>query len=693
MRSVEVSPGSSVSDAAASPPTDPDTRRPRRAPTRWALVGCTVLLLTNLVLGGAVAFHQAFLKDLPAVPSRDQLWGAGRPPGMTFVDASGRILAQRGPRHGAPVRLSQMPAHVPLAFLAIEDSRFYEHGALDARGIARASLRNAVAGRTVEGGSTIAQQLARTLFLAPDRTFRRKVQEAILAGQLERMLSKDELLELYLNRIYFGDRAYGLSAAALGYFGKPATELTLAESAMLAALPRAPSRLAPTNDPDAAWARAGVVLRRLEAMGWAQPAVVEAALRGRPAIVTAATSSEGDMAWAYDAAAAQAMALVGSRAPDLVVEITVDPVAQARAADILRSAIARDGKARRARQAALVALAPDGAVRAMIGGVDHGQSPFNRALQARRQPGSAFKPIVWAAALENGVRPGDLRNDSPIHLAGWRPQNYGGGYQGAVTVQRALQLSINTVSIRLAREAGIEDVAALARRFGLTSTPEHPGPSLALGAYEATLMEMAGAYQVLQTGGGQSRPYLVARVSDARGQVLYQRPAYAAAPIYPSFEAAEMVQMMQGVVRAGTGREAGIGRPVAGKTGTSQDHRDAWFIGFTPDWLCAVWVGNDDNRPMARVTGGQIPAGIFRRFMSEAHRGLPVRDYDWFPNPPPAAIPEPMLRDLEYAASEEAPARRNRFAEQREEARIWLPGGGEVVDATATEPDWDEVPY
>lgn len=680
-----------MSDAVSPPPPSPPRRKRRRADLR--LLACTVVLTANVVLGGAVAFHQAFLKDLPAVPSRDQLWGAGRPPGMTFVDASGRILAQRGPRHGAPVRLAQMPTHVPLAFLAIEDSRFYEHGALDARGIVRAGVRNLAAGRTVEGGSTLAQQLARTLFLAPDRTFRRKVQEAILAGRLERMLTKDELFELYLNRIYFGDRAYGLSAAAQGYFGKPATELTLGESALLAALPRAPSRLAPTNDPEAAWGRARLVLRRLEAMKWVSPAAVEAALAGPPAIVPAAADREGDMAWAYDAAAAQAQALVGNRAPDLVVEITVDPVAQERAANILRSAIAREGKARRARQAALVALAPDGAIRAMIGGTDHSASPFNRALQARRQPGSAFKPLVWAAALENGVRPGDLRNDSPIHLAGWRPQNYGGGYRGAVTVQRALQLSINTVSIRLAREAGIEDVAALARRFGLASTPETPGPSLALGAYETTLLELAGAYQVLQTGGGQSRPYLVARISDARGQVLYQRPAYPPTPIYPAFEAAEMVQMMQGVVAAGTGREAGIGRPVAGKTGTSQDHRDAWFVGFTPDWLCAVWVGNDDNRPMARVTGGQIPAGIFRRFMAEAHRGLPVRGYDWFPNPPPAAIPEPTLRDLEYAASEGDAPRRNRFAEDREAADIWLPDGGEVSDAVTRDPRWAEIPY
>lgn len=682
-----------MSDDAPAPTSSDAPRRPR-AKVDWRLAACTALLLVNLCLGGMFGFHQVFLKDLPKVPSRDQLWGAGRPPGMTFVDSSGRILAQRGPRHGAPVRLAQLPAHVPLAFLAIEDSRFYDHGALDPRGILRATTRNMIAGRTVEGGSTIAQQLARTLFLAPDRTFRRKVQEAILAGRLESMLTKDELLELYLNRIYFGDRAYGLQAAAQGYFGKPATELTLSEAALLAGLPRAPTKLAPTNDPAGAWDRARLVLTRLKAMKWVDAKAVDAALANPPKVVSPASASEGDMAWAYDAAAAQALALVGDRAPDLVVELTIDPVAQGRAADILRSTIAREGRARGARQASLVALAPDGAIRAMIGGVDHAQSPFNRALQARRQPGSAFKPIVWAAALENGVRPGDIRNDSPLHLAGWRPQNYGGGYRGAVTVQRALQLSINTVAVRLAREAGIDDVAALARRFGLSSTPEHPGPSLALGAYEVTLLELASAYQVLQSGGGQSRPYLVSRIADARGQVLFLRPPSAAAPVYPVFEAAEMVQMMQGVVRSGTGREAAIGREVAGKTGTSQDHRDAWFVGFTPDWLCAVWVGNDDNRPMAQVTGGQIPAGIFRRFMAEAHRGLPIRGYDWFPSPPPASISEPMLREIEYTAAEGGSApRHNRMARAPDEASVWLPDGGEVSDAPPRDARWSDIPY
>lgn len=674
----------------------PTTRSRRRRRTDWRLALCTALALANIVLAGAYGFHLAFLKDLPQTPSRDQLWSAGRPPGMTFVDSSGRILAQRGPRHGAPVRLSQLPPHVPLAFLAIEDSRFYSHGALDPLGILRASVRNVQAGATVEGGSTIAQQLARTLFLTQDRTFRRKVQEAILANRLSAMMTKDELLELYLNRIYYGDRAYGISAAAQGYFGKPATELTLGEAAILAGLPRAPTRLAPTNDPEAAWTRARLVLKRLNDMKWVEAHKIDAALAAPPAIMTTQRTGEGDMAWAYDAAASQAMALVGDKAPDLVVEITVDPIAQDRAAQIVRSAIAREGRARGARQAALVSLAPDGAIRAMIGGVDHDASPFNRVLQAKRQPGSAFKPMVWAAALESGVRPGDVRNDSPLRLAGWAPQNYGGGYRGAVTVQRALQLSINTVAVRLAREAGVEEVASLSRRFGLSTVPEHPGPSLALGAYEVTPLELAAAYQVLQNGGSQSKPYLVAKITDARGQVLYQRTPSGAVPIYPAFEAAEMVQMMEGVVRSGTGRDAAIGRAVAGKTGTSQEHRDAWFVGFTPDWLTAVWVGNDDNRPMAKVTGGQIPAAIFRRFMTEAHRGLPVRGYEWFPNPPPAVLAEPTLRQIEYSSElGETPAgpapRRNRMAREPAETDGWPSDSGHVTDIA--DRDWGDPPY
>ena len=626
------------------PPPAPAAGRQSRPPTlNWRTAALTAVILVNLGLGGWFAFDRAFLQDLPNIPDKEALWSMGRPPGLTFVGPDGQVVGRRGPRHGPPARLSQMPQHVPLAFLAIEDRRFYQHGAMDPRGVLRALAANLRAGGVVEGGSTISQQLARNLFLTPDRTFRRKVQEVLLAARLERMLSKDELLELYLNRIYFGGRAYGLSAAAETYFGKAPQDLSLAEAAVLAALPRAPTRLSPAKDPAAAWARGQIVLRRLGEMDWIDPALAAAAAAGPPPpLARLAADGEGDMAWAFDAAAAEARRRLGDAAPDLVIQLTVDPKAQALAGHAVRRAMAAEGYRRGASQAALVALTPDGAIRAMIGGVDHAASPFNRVIQARRQPGSAFKPVVWAAALDHGVRPMDWRQDAPIRIGGWSPANYGGGHQGLVSVQRALQLSINTVAVQLAREAGLDEVGVLARRFGLTGVPARPGGSVALGAYEVTPLELAGAYQVLQTGGGKTSPYLVSKITDARGRLLYVRPPSAAVPVYPTYQSAQMVQMMRGVILVGTGREAAFGRLAAGKTGTSQRHRDAWFVGFTPDWLCAVWVGNDDGRPTRRITGGQVPAHIWRDFMGPAHRGRPDVEFAWFPAlPPPLYVEEP----------------------------------------------------
>lgn len=670
----------------------PDERPEPAAPTprpargiNWRAAAIAAVVTVNLFLGGWFALDRLVLRDLPQVPDKEALWSLGRPPGVTFVGPDGQVVGRRGPRHGAPARLGELPQHVPLAFLAIEDRRFYQHGAMDARGALRALAVNLKAGHTVQGGSTISQQLARNLFLAPDQTLRRKVQEIALAAQLEHILTKDEMLELYLNRIYFGERAYGLTAAAETYFGKPPQDLTLSEAAVLAALPRAPTRLSPANDPAAAWARGRVVLRRLAEMKWIDQSLVQAALDAPPPpLARLAGQGEGDMAWAFDAAAAEAAQRVGAGTPDLVVQITVDPRAQALAGDIVRRTLAREGRARGARQAALVALAPDGAVRAMIGGADHGASPFNRVTQARRQPGSAFKPIVWAAALDAGVRPMDWREDAPIRIGGWRPANYGGGYHGMISVQRALQLSINTVAVRLAREAGLDEVGDLARRFGLSGMPAHPGGSIALGAYEVTPLELAGAYQVLQSGGGQTRPYLVARITDARGKLLYDRPPSAAVPIYPTYQAAQMVQMMRGVILAGTGKEAAFGRLAAGKTGTSQNHRDAWFVGFTPQWLAAVWVGDDAGRPMARVTGGQIPAHIWRDFMSAVHKGLPDEEFAWFPAlPPPLYVEEPAppapVRDA-FGKDAFGQVRRNAMAT--------------AIDAADPDPvSWDEIPY
>ncbi|HEX2560716.1 PBP1A family penicillin-binding protein [Phenylobacterium sp.] len=661
-------------------------------PLRLAL--CVLAAGLALALGGAMLFQQVFFTGLPAVPDRNGLWGAGRPPGVTFLDKDGRVIAHRGPRHGAPVSLKDLPPHVPRAFLAAEDRRFYEHGAVDLRGIARAAKVNLEAGRAVQGGSTLTQQLARTLFLAPDKTLRRKVQEAALALKLERMMSKDEILELYLNRIYFGDRAYGLSAAAKTYFGKSPRDLTLAEAAMLAALPKAPTRLALTNDHAAAWARAQLILAEMQELGWADPQAVAAA--GPPPVVHTPEPGEGDLAWALDAAALQAEELVGARSPDLVVRLTVDPALQAQGARIVREAVRGEGRRRGARQAALVALAPDGAIRAMVGGVDHAQSPFNRAWQARRQPGSAFKPFVWAAALERGVHPYELRADAPVSIGGWSPQNFGGGYSGAVSVAEALRRSINTVSVRLAREAGVERVAELSQRFGLAAIPDNPGPSIALGAYEVTLLELTSAYQVFQNGGIQRPPYLIASIANARGDLLYARTPTAGAPAYNEAQAAQMVRMMQGVIGSGTGKRAAFGRIAAGKTGTSQDHRDAWFVGFSPDWAVGVWVGNDDNRPMRRVVGGELPAVVWRRFMIAAHAGLPARGFDWMPQ---AAPPPPDWAEEDPGPptdGEEVIDETIEVAEYPEgEVRIWPPQRGreDEPEPYADEADEAEPPY
>jgi penicillin-binding protein 1A len=438
------------------------------------------------------------------------------------------------------------------------------------------------------------------------------------------------VLTLYLDRVFFGENAYGVEAAARTYFAKSARELTLSEAALLAALPKAPTRLDPTNDMDAALGRSRLVLSLMRAEGWIT-AKQEAVARATPPQLAPPREAEGDMAWVLDLAQAQALERVREAGipapPDMTVKLTVDPVLQAAAAESVRAVIGRSGRANRASQAAVVALAPDGGVRALVGGVDHRRSPFNRAVQAERQPGSAFKPFVYAAALEDDVRPTDVRQDRPVRFGSYAPGNYDGGFRGAMTVQDALADSINTVSLQLVAETGREKVAGLARRFGLSRVPPRPGLSIALGAYEVTLLELTGAYQVFQRGGKLSRPYLIEQITTARGDLIHRQASLGQVPVYNPPLNAMMVDMLQRVVERGTGTRARFGRPAAAKTGTSQNHKDAWFVGFTPDWTAGVWVGNDNNRPMNRVVGGELPAEIWRRFMVRAHAGLPVRDF------------------------------------------------------------------
>ena len=616
-------------------------------------VGVGAIVVGCVVIGGYIA-------AAPQIPAREALWSVRRSPGMTFLDRNGHLIATRGSKYGQAVTLAQLPAYVPKAFLAAEDKRFYQHGPVDLHAIARAVLTNIRRKRSAEGASTLSQQLARTLFLKRDPSLKRKVQEAYLAWRLEQAMSKDDILSLYLNRTYFGDGAYGIDAASQTYFGKPATQLTLIEAATLAGLPNAPSRLALTNDMPDAVARAHRILQTMRDENWIGDADLSLAMSTQPVLAAPHNAAgEGVEAYVLDAAAIEATQLAAGQAADLVVKTTIEPALQAAGTDAVRSVVLGEGRGRRVSQGALVSLAPDGAILAMVGGLDHEKSAFNRVTQAKRQPGSSFKAFVYGAAVEHGDTEQTVRDDAPISYAGWNPENYGGSYSGPVTLQQALARSLNTVSVRLTLEVGPDTVAAFAHRLGVVDVPDHPGPSIALGAYEVTPLELAAGYQVFQTGGGRTTPYLISEIRTTHGDLIWSHDASAPTPVLDPLFATRMVNMLKAVITSGTGTGANIGRPAAGKTGTSQDWRDAWFVGFTPDILTAVWVGNDGGAPMAKVTGGELPAQIWRKFMTVAEGNLPPRDFPWLvqePNMPPGSVSvADQSPDSEQAPYEDQP--------------------------------------
>jgi 1A family penicillin-binding protein len=545
------------------------------------------------------------------------LAGGTEPPGgpsLLIEDATGRVFASRGVFRGERVTLAALPSYVPAAAVAIEDHRFYRHFGLDLIGITRALFANLRAGGVREGGSTITQQLAKLQFLSPERTFRRKLQEAMLALWLELRLSKDEILARYLDTAYFGAGAWGIDGAARRYFLKSARELTLAEAAMLAGLLKAPSLWSPVRDPDAAKRRAETVLAAMVETGvLGETAAADA--RAHPAAVALAPDPGAGWNWAADWVAGEVARITGPVTANFRIATTLDPELQDVAEKVVAEVLEKEGAAKNATEAALVALAPEGAVLAMVGGRDYMKSQFNRATQAKRQAGSLFKLFVYLAAFEAGYGPDTEAIDQPVTIGDWTPENFNGVYRGRVTLRRAFAESLNSVAVQVSEDVGRARIIRLAQELGLGG-PIPDLPSIALGTSQHTLLELTRAYATVAAGTRRIEPYVVSAI-DGPAARLYQRAvAGEERPPWPARDA--MMSLLREVIRSGTGRSADYGRPAGGKTGTTQDFRDAWFIGFTADATVGVWVGNDDNAAMAAVTGGTLPATIWRRFMEAA---------------------------------------------------------------------------
>ncbi len=572
---------------------------------------------------------------LPRVPDAEALWAVNRQASVMFVDRDGGILGVRGAYYGRRATLPQgalhrdtdLPDYVAQAFLAIEDRRFYQHGGIDRIAVLRAILANLRAGETVQGASTISQQLARNLFLTRRQTINRKLREMVLASRIEHRLSKDEILELYLNRVYLGDQAYGVDAAARRFFGKTPQELNLAEAAMLAGLPKAPSRSAPTESLERATARQQIVLEAMVEAGFITPEQRDQARAQRIRVVRR-PDAERSMGYAFDLAVEQARAAIGRETPDLVIEMTIGRAVQEAAASSIRRRLGNRAFGRRPLQAAFMAVDRDGGIRGLVGGTDYGTSKFNRVTQAQRQPGSTFKTFVYTAALEAGLGTEDVRYDEPVVIEGWRPRNYEDdeeSYRGAVTLRTAFALSINTVAASVANEVGPRRVADVARRLGITTMPargQFVPPSIALGSLETTLWDMTSAFAAFMTDGYRIEAHIITRVTDSAGREIYTRPAYDAPRVLDEEIVRRMTSMMGAVILRGTGASAQIGRDVAGKTGTSSDWRDAWFVGYSADYTAGVWVGHDDFTSMGRTTGGTLPAQIWADTMRVAHRDM-----------------------------------------------------------------------
>ncbi|OXE37289.1 MAG: penicillin-binding protein [Phenylobacterium zucineum] len=589
-------------------------------------------LVAAVSISGALA-ELPRLQDIPPLPA------IHREPQITYLDRSGQVIGVRGGRYAPPVDIGRLPAHIPAAFIAIEDRRFYTHAGLDPMGIARALVADIADGKR-QGASTITQQTVKNVFLTADQTVERKAREAVMALQLEQTYSKKQILGLYLSRVYFGEGAYGLEAAAQRYFNKPASRLTVREAAMLAAVLKAPSTYSPVDQPEKSAERTALVLDAMVEIGAITAADRAKALAEVPRVWK--TSPTAPAQYFVDWIEAQTRSKIGVPRSDLIVETTLDLRLERDASEVVQGAVKAHRK-QGVRQAAVVTLDGSGAVRALIGGTDYTESPFDRAVDAHRQAGSAWKPFVYLTALETGRSPDDPVVDEPVTISGWSPSNYEPGHLGPITLEIALAKSINTIAAKLADEVGRPNIATLAHRVGIVSTV-NTDPAMALGTTLVTPLEMAQAYTTFANGGNRVNAYGLLRIRSVAGSVIYARPAIAGIPAAGNPALSQLNRMLRAVITSGTGTRAALkGYDLAGKTGTTSDYKDAWFAGFTGQAATVVWVGRDDARPMVRITGGSVPAEIWKGVMGVALRRIPVTA---IPYGPPPAMPLPAAEPV-----------------------------------------------
>ncbi|WP_425348607.1 transglycosylase domain-containing protein [Pararhizobium arenae] len=576
---------------------------------------CVVLGIWGAIgVGGLVLYYGS---RMPSATS----WSVPvRPPNVKIIANDGTVLANRGMTGGEALSLEEMSPYIPQAVVAIEDRRFYSHFGVDPLGLARAMVTNLTTGRMVQGGSTLTQQLAKNMFLSPERTLERKVQEVLLAFWLEQNYTKDQILTMYLNRVFFGSNAYGVEAASRRYFNKSARDVNLGEAAMLAGLLKAPSRLSPARDPKAAEERAQLVLGAMREEGYISDSEIKTAMSQPP--TKAKSFWSGAQYYAADMVMDQLPGMIGKIDQDLIVDTTLDLTLEKKAEETLAASLDADGEKLNVSQAALVSIDGTGAIRAIVGGRDYATSQFDRAVKAKRQPGSAFKPFVYAAALEIGRTPMSIRNDAPVRIGNWTPENYDQKYRGEVSLAEALANSLNTIAAQLVMEVGPQNVIKLAHRLGIESELQS-NASIALGTSEVSLLELTSAYAPFMNGGFKATPHIIRRISKADGTVLYENTYDSPPRVLDPEIVSEMNQMMLGVIDHGTGKNARLkGWEAAGKSGTTQSFRDALFVGFTNNLTTGIWFGNDDGKSMKKVTGGGLPAKAWHDFMTAAHEGL-----------------------------------------------------------------------